>query len=157
DLLETGAPTLTQYRSYELPDVVISPDSLSLASGGSADLWIRGEAQGDDPSQPIYFLVAASELVDPGTSIGAVELPFSLDDPFVAYSLSPFQTLFTGLIGNLDHLGNARAQLDLPPGLPSELAGATFYFAWVQFEVNSTSGVLEPTFASEPAELTLTE
>ena len=157
DLEESGLPTITQYRSYELPDVILAPDELSLASGGTADLWIRGEAKGDDPSQPIYFLVAASELVDPGTSIGSVELPFSLDDPFVAFSLSPFQTLFTGLVGDLDHLGNARAQLDLPPGLPSDLAGATFYFAWVQFEVNSVSGVLEATFASDPAVLTLAE
>lgn len=135
---QTSAPKDSTLRStlhsFALPELLIQPAALSVSSGGSAQLQLRGAEQ--DPSVDAY-LVLGGLLEAPGPLIDGLQLPFSPSDPYLLTTLSQAnQGPFQDTAGALTPEGNANATLTLPAGSPPTLAGLTLLHTWLRIELS---------------------
>ena len=94
-----------------------------------------------------YILLASYSGRGPTPAFG-VSIPLSID-PLLNLMRSGAPPIFSNASGLLDTLGNASAQLNMPPGTAPGLIGSTIYFAAVSLAgmtsprlVSNASGVL---------------
>lgn len=123
------------FRYTTFPDATVchalSADTmqLSLQAGGPVnfDLRVVGSIQ---PASR-YILVGSASGTSPGITVGALFLPLNRDAYFDLMLAAANQTPFIDTYRTFDATGLARARLEVPPGLPSSLAGITLHHAFV--------------------------
>lgn len=136
-----------QLVSLETGPLVSGPDAISLGAPEPVVFLLdRPQASAGQ----IYLLLGSASGTTPGLPLApGVVLPLEFDAYFQFSLQSAGSPPFVGTLGLLGSAGNARATLNLPPGLPPSLAGATLHHAFVEV------GLSGPVFASPPATLQL--
>jgi uncharacterized Ntn-hydrolase superfamily protein len=90
---------------------------LSVTAGGAVPLQLNST-----PGSP-YLILASLSGVSPGIPLGGAVLPLQFDALFALSLAHPNGQLFQGTAGLLDAAGRGSAQVVLPPGLATALAG----------------------------------
>jgi hypothetical protein len=88
-----------------------------------------------------YILLASFSGRGPTAAFG-VSIPLTID-PLLNMMRAGAPPIFSNASGILDAMGNASAQLNMPPGTATGLIGSTIYFAAISF-----SGVTSPRLVS---------
>lgn len=130
------------------PTLLGSPSALSLAQGGTQHLFLDG---GPVQSFSPYVLLGTLSGTFPGQSVDGLNLPLNPDAYFLA-SLGGKAPLQSGA-GLLDATGRAKAELKLPAGLPTALAGMTIHHAFLTIQFSGPIPFVGFTSAAEPVVL----
>ena len=112
-----------------------SPQSLSIASGGTQSLDLRA---GSGHAGELYFLLGSASGTQPGIDINGLNLPLNQDAWFLSTLLTPNQGALVGTLGNLDAAGRGSAALVVPAGsLDPALAGLELMHAFVVLDATT--------------------
>ena len=127
----SGCPTLTE-----------AGITASLSAGGLQDLRFEG---GPALGGQLYMLLGSASGAYPGFSFAGLSFPLNVDDYLIGTATTPNHPLLVNPQGTLSGAGGAAAGFQLPPGLPSVLAGVELHHAVVVFDAS-----LNFTHASNP-------
>lgn len=124
-----GLPAVLWFWSlngFAFPELIASPASVCLASGGSVDLWtsLAPQAQLD-----LYLVLGSLSGFAQGVPLESLGVPI-VPDAWTNYTrVAPNQPPLADTFGILDALGGSAARPDLTPGLPAALSALTAYHA----------------------------
>ena len=122
--------------------------TVSLLQGGTVSFAIDAGAENAGRE---YLLLGTTNGTTPGIPLGSVVLPLNFEFGYFYYTLfKPNSALLSSSYGLLNGAGLASAQLNIPAGTASALAGTTLHHAFAVF-----APVLGATFASNAEALTL--
>lgn len=108
---------------------------LSLATGGTQELWIRA---GDQLSGAIHVMIGSATGIAPVTSLDPAGANLRLVvDPYTSLILGNGGGPLTSWIGLLDASGRGGASLEVPAGTDPSLAGLRLFHAAILFDAST--------------------
>ena len=138
DWCDIATAASTDFNHNDVPDecemLAEDGDEIALSMGGSVTFTLDA---GTANAGKTYWLLGSSTGTTPGTSIqnGNVLPLNAINDPWFRLTmLNPNTPVLATTLGTLDANGRATAQLTLPAGTPSILAGWTLDHAFVLYD-----------------------
>jgi outer membrane protein assembly factor BamB len=126
----TGDPA-GRLAAFDVPAMVSGPAALSLAEPEPLEFLLDRPAAS---AGHLYLVLGSLSGTAPGLPLpGGLSLPLVPDALTDLWLLGPNSPPFSGGLGLLDALGDGRARLTPPGGLPSALAGLSAAHAFLEF------------------------
>ena len=123
--------------SCDPPALSADKYELSLAVGGTQAFALR--SPGSVPVSSFYFLLGSISGTEPGVAVGSLVVPLNPDSYLNLTFNSPNSPFLMNSLGALTPSstggGEARASLNLPPGLAPALIGLTAHHAFVCVDI----------------------
>lgn len=118
-------------REYEVPELAVSTESVSLSNGGEQVWYLRPTTE---YAELAYWVLGSATSGAVSVPVGHVEMALFPD----AYFLWTLANANSGnLVDSQDFLGSTgkgEARIVVPSGLPASLAGATLHHAYLAFD-----------------------
>ena len=141
---ESGVQSIVR---VELGSMTGKPDGVSLAAGGTHDMYLdAGPLSGNN----LYLVLGTVSGTTPGIPVGAFTLPLTFDGYLNFTLLNANSGVLQNTLGFLDANGRAAAALNVSAGTNPGLAGTNVDHAFIAFDL-----ALIPTFVSEATRVQL--